>query len=285
MRYLTIQRNKSFVACLMKMKVYVEDPTSSEIKIQGVGCKKIGELKNGEQQTFMISDENLRIFVIADKLSKNYCSDFYEVPAGTENIFISGSCKYNPLSGNAFRFDGVPTEEMKYRRKKGLKKGIIISIAAFVIGIIIGLGAVILPLFMTPEEKEFTKGELSITLNEDFAESSYAGFQAVYDSNNVAVFALQEKFADYENIEDMTLEEYTKASIEANNLNAEVKQKDGLTYFEYDANGNSSLLYHYMTFAYKSDDGFWLVQFAALKEDFTEQEENIFMYAKSVKFN
>lgn len=285
MRYLTIQRNKSFVACLMKMKVYVEDPVSSEIKIQGVGCRKIGELKNGEQQTFMISDEKLRIFVIADKLSKNYCSDFYEVPAGTENIFISGKCKYNPLSGNAFRFDGVPTEEMKYRRKKGLKKGIIVAIAAFVIGIIIGLGAVILPLFMTPEEKEFTKGELSITLNEDFVEESYSGFQAVYDSSNLAVFALQEKFADYENIEDMTLEEYTKASIEANNLNAEVKQKDGLTYFEYDANGNSSLLYHYMTFAYKSDDGFWLVQFATLKENTAEQEENIFRYAKSVKFN
>ncbi len=285
MRYLTIQRNKSFVACLMKMKVYVEDPTSSEIKIQGVGCKKIGELKNGEQQTFMISDEKLRIFVIADKLSKNYCSDFYEVPAGTENIFISGKCKYNPLSGNAFRFDGVPTEEMKYRRKKGLKKGIIVAIAAFVIGIIIGLGAVILPLFMLPEEKEFTKGELSITLNEDFSESSYAGFQAVYDSSNVAVFALQEKFADYENIEDMTLEEYTEASIEANGLNTEVKQKDGLTYFEYDANGNSSLLYHYMTFAYKSDDGFWLVQFATLKEDAAEQEESILRYAKSVKFN
>ena len=50
MRTLTIKRAKSFVACLAKMKVYVEDPTSREIVINNVPCRKLGDLKNGEEK-------------------------------------------------------------------------------------------------------------------------------------------------------------------------------------------------------------------------------------------
>lgn len=284
MRYLTIQRNKSFIACLMRAKVYIEDPNSSEIKIQGVPCRKIGELKNGEQQTFMIGDEKLRIYVIADKLSKNYCCDFYEVPEGTDNIFITGSCKYNPLNGNAFRFDGVPTEEMKYRRKKANKKGIWIFIVSLIIGVAIGLAAVILPLFATPEEKVFTKNGMSITLNEDFNEETLSGFDAVYSSDEVAVFVKNEKFYGDKAFDGMTVDEYCDAVIEANGKNAETKYKDGLTYYEYDGVSDDGYNFRYLAFTYKTDDGFYLIQFAVHEEMYSVYEEDIFTYAKSVTF-
>ena len=284
MRYLTIQRNKSFVAFLMKLKVYVEDPNAGEIKIQGVPCRKIGELKNGEQQSFMIGDEKLRIFVIGDKLSKNYCFDFYEVPEGTDNIFISGSCKYNPLNGNAFRFDGIPTEEMKYRRKKANRRGILIFIMSVVIGIAIGLALVLLPLFATPEEKVFTKGNVSITLNEDFNEEFHNGFDAVYSSNEIAVFILHEKFDGDEAFEAMTVDEYCDAVIEANGKNAETKHKDGLTYYEYDGVSDQNYKFRYLAFTYKADEGFYLVQFGVQEEMYSLYEEDIFAYAKSVSF-
>lgn len=45
MRYLTIQRNKSFVACLMKVKVYVEDLNSSESKSTVFRAEKSVKLK------------------------------------------------------------------------------------------------------------------------------------------------------------------------------------------------------------------------------------------------
>lgn len=284
MRYLTIQRNKSFVACLMKVKVYIEDPNSSEIKIQGVPCRKIGTIKNGEQQTFMIGDEKLRIYVIADKLSKNYCCDFYEVPEGTENIFISGSCKYNPLNGNAFRFDGVPTEEMKYRRKHGMKKGIAVFAVCIVIGIIIGLAASILPLFIEPEEKVFTKNSISITLNEDFAEEIHDGFDAVYGSGNMAVFMRNEKFGGDEEFAAMTVDEYCNAVIEVNEKSTSVKHKDGLTYYEYNAVSDQAVNYRYLCFTYKTSDSFWLVQFAVEESNYSRYEEDIFTYAKSITF-
>lgn len=60
---------------MVKMKVYIEDVTVSEIVINGVSCRRIGDLGNGEQKTFQIGDESLRASVIADKLSSKMGCD------------------------------------------------------------------------------------------------------------------------------------------------------------------------------------------------------------------
>ena len=76
MRNLTIKRQKSFVACLGKMKVYIEDPMANDLVIKGVYCRKLGDLKNGEEKTFQIGDNAAKVFVIADALSKDFCNEF-----------------------------------------------------------------------------------------------------------------------------------------------------------------------------------------------------------------
>ena len=68
MRMLTIKRTKSFIACLAKMKVYIEDSSSTEIVINDVPCRKLGVLKNGEEKQFEIDEKEAKVFVIADKL-------------------------------------------------------------------------------------------------------------------------------------------------------------------------------------------------------------------------
>ncbi len=138
MRNLTIKRTKSFVACLAKMRIYIEDPTSSEILINNTPCRKIGDLKNGEEKTFQIDEGEAKVFVIADKLSKNYCNDYYQLPAGQEDISLSGKNKFNPANGNAFRFDNNETEEIIANRKRGTRKGIIILIIAVIVGAVVG---------------------------------------------------------------------------------------------------------------------------------------------------
>jgi len=75
MRRLTIKREKSFVASLAKLKIYIEDPASDEIRINGTPCRKIGDLKNGEEKTFEINEQKAKVFVIADNLSKEYCNE------------------------------------------------------------------------------------------------------------------------------------------------------------------------------------------------------------------
>ena len=51
MRNLTIKRAKSVVACLAKVKVYIEDSFADDLEINGVRCRKLGDLKNGEEKT------------------------------------------------------------------------------------------------------------------------------------------------------------------------------------------------------------------------------------------
>lgn len=45
MRNLTVKREKSFVACLITMKVFAEDKEHGETVIDGTPCRRIGELK------------------------------------------------------------------------------------------------------------------------------------------------------------------------------------------------------------------------------------------------
>ena len=101
MRNLTIIREKSFVGCLAKMKIYIEDRASGEIHVNGTPCRKIGDLKNGEEKTFQVTEEEAKVFVIADQLSKDYCNEYYQLPAGQEDLFLVGKNKFNPAAGYA----------------------------------------------------------------------------------------------------------------------------------------------------------------------------------------
>ena len=80
MRKLTVKRTKTGVACLMKVHLYIEDPSSDEITINDIPCRELGSLKNGEEQTFEIEDTEAKVFAITDKLSKNICNEYYQLP-------------------------------------------------------------------------------------------------------------------------------------------------------------------------------------------------------------
>ena len=66
MRNLTIMRAKSVVACAATMKVYIEDPMCDDLTINGLPCRFLGKLKNGEVKTFQIDESAAKVFVIAD---------------------------------------------------------------------------------------------------------------------------------------------------------------------------------------------------------------------------
>ena len=106
MRQLTIKRKKRFVACLGTMQVYCStDYFTSEITIQEIPCKKLGDLKNGATATFSIGEGETRIYVVADCISRDWCNDFYDLPVGHEDVYLSGKNILNPARGNPFRFD------------------------------------------------------------------------------------------------------------------------------------------------------------------------------------
>ena len=120
----------------------MEDASAPEFEINGVPCRKLGDIKNGEEKTFEIGNNAMKVFVIADKLSKGYCNEFVNIPEGEEDVSLSGRPRFNLLNGNAFRFDGVTDEEVLQNRKEGTKKGAPIIIFSVIIGFIVGFALV-----------------------------------------------------------------------------------------------------------------------------------------------
>lgn len=288
MRNLTIKRNKKFVASFATDKVYIEDSVSNDLVINGVQCRKLGDLKNGEEKTFLIEESEAKVFVIVDKFSKDYCNEVYTVPAGEEDVVLTGQHHFNLSNSNAFRFDGVSDRETEAVHKKGAIKGRIVMIAAVLIGAVFGwvvTSGVTSAIKTAPQT--FSSDGLEITLNKQFVEADYDMYTVSFDSPTVAVFVIKEEAELFDGImTDYTLDEYARLVLAANGKTTEdVKYKDGLVYFEYDfLNTEINSEYHFYSFLYKSEDAFWLVQFATLKENIDAQEANIFKYAKSVEF-
>ncbi len=138
MRKLIIKRHKTFVACIGKIKIYMEDNQNGNLDIRNIKCIKLGELKNGEEKEFEIPNEEIKIFAIWDKMSRNLYNDMYIVPKSEFDFHLYGKAYYNPTNGNPFRFDNNNNIEAIENRKKGNIVRIIFFIIAIIVGFIIG---------------------------------------------------------------------------------------------------------------------------------------------------
>ena len=192
---------------------------------------------------------------------------------------------FNPASGNAFRFDNNSNADAIANRKKGTKTGVIILIAAAIVGFVIGLAVGFLSVFDS-EPMTFSKDGMSITVTDDFVvDDSIEYYTLALGSDDVAIFALKEKFDLFDDPDSYTLEEYGELVIDANGFDTTLKNKDGLLGFEHEfTNTAINETFRYFSYVYESDDSFWLIQFAVSVEDVEEYEESITEWAKSVTF-
>ena len=288
MRNLTILRHKTAVASLVKMRIYIEDPESGDLKINGVSCRKLGELKNGEEKVFSIPSTPVKVYAIADKASKDFCNDFYSIPAGSEDVYISGKNHYKPFSGNPFLFDNNTDPDALANRKTTKGKNRIVMIAAVILGVLIGLyNAGVFVGDDTPKAKEFSYGGMTITLNDGFSRESYEGYTVCYESRNAVILALEEPFSTIPGAELYSLEEYGNLVIEVNGYEGmtRLQSQDGLTWYEYTwTNPSSGQTFFYFSTVFKADDAFWLVQFATTEEQAEEYRILFMQWAKSISF-
>jgi len=285
MRKLTVKRNKSFVGCLNKAKIYIEDSASKELIINNVPCKKLGDLKNNEKKTFEIGNEEAKVFVVSDKIFKNISNDCYQLYRGEEDVFLSGQNRFNISTGNAFEFDnGNLTVLPNGRKKKSMLPILIVSI---IIGAIVGFAvSYSFNSDKKVEPKDFQYDGLNITLTNEFTEVDAEGRTVCYDSKRVAVLVLKEEFSLAEGFGDLTLEEYADILKKENDMSSsKLKETDGLLCFEYDYNNAEvNKTFRYFSYLYKSDDAFWVVQFATQTEYVEELSPKINEWAKSVSF-
>lgn len=287
MRIITIHREKRTVGCAVKLKVYIED-LQGELKINGVSCRLLGTMKNGETVSFDIGYEAAKLYVIADKLSRNYCNDYYPIPEGEEDLTLNGKICFSLLSGNAFRFDGVADEAVAKNRKRGKTIGLFVLIAAVLLGFCLGF-------YGCPADddgdraKEFSAEGMTITLTEAFYETENSGFALSCESDKALMMVVKEEFTLMEGMEELSVEEYAELVFQNNPAatDAQLHTNDGdMNWFDYYyTNTEKQIEFHFMTYIYKTHDAFWLVQFATPREISEEMAPQIRAWAESVSFS
>lgn len=288
MRKLTIKRQKKFTGCLGKMKVYIEDTSGNGVLICDTPCKFLGTLKNGEEKTFEISEAAAKVFVIAGAASQKYCNDYYKLPEGGEDVYLTGKNVYSPMSGNPFRFDGVTDEEVLRNRKKSSGRGAVITAVCVVIGFIIGLFAsgAFSEKYVTPET--FECKDFSITLTEDFVNDTDLAeemeYYAVFDSRDIAVLVLRDEFEYLEGTGVESALDYCELLCELSEIpDAEVKEERGVLHFDY-TDTQDGVTDYYFTAVLESSDSYWVFQFFVEEELYPEFEDRFFEWAGSVVF-
>ena len=140
--------------------------------------------------------------------------------------------------------------------------------------------------------KIFSKDGLSITLTDAFVDltGTIPNFTSVYQNNEgMVIFALKENFGTMSQLginENSTVKDYGELVIKNNGLASQgvtFSQDDDFSGFTYVKNLNG-VNYAYTALTFKSNDAFWLVQFAI-----DASKVNIFgsefeKYAKSIVF-
>lgn len=282
MRELTIQRAMSRAAARIPAKVYIEDNSAPELTINEIPCRLLGEVKNGEVQTFSISEEPASLFVFADDHSGELACEAYPIEAGEENLTLRGkTCLREEDGTTSFCFGEFEDEEVK----KPLNLKSIASLALFVaIGALLGwlIGNLVFDGFPAPA-KTFTQDGYSIKLNEDFVDTGVEAYHASYESEDVVVFSSMQPYEELGGKEAYSLQEYAQMMVDDNQLtNSTVAEKRGVTYFEYEYS-SGIFSYHYTVAVHEGSEGYWLTYFAVDSEDYKDYKNDIFKWARSVQ--
>ena len=282
MRKVYLTRDKSFVGFLGKLNVYVEDNINPDTTIASIPCRHVCKIKNGETVSFDIGDDAVKVVVIADQLSKNYCNDYYQVPAGVGDVEIGGKCTYNPGAGNPFRFHGVTDEDALANRKRTGRKGIITTIIAVIVGLVIGFALNMDTLFEKP--KTFSSDSFEITLTTNF-DDLYKDGHYNFSSKNATVVATVFRYADHAGVTSMSEEEFFDYLKENGNFGAstQMKTEGGLHIVEEKAESKSGNIISCFTVFFKADDAFYMFDFGCENEKYQEFRPQFVEWAKSIK--
>ena len=292
MRTLTVRREKRFAGSHGEFRLFIEDDAGAET-VCGTGCTYLGNLKNGEENTFSVPEGERRIFVAGNTTPKNQCSDLFRLsPEG--DVSLTGRCKIVPCGGIRFYFDDVHDKETLDNRKSAVLHGFLLRMIAVLIGVTLGFilvltdKAVGLGLFDNPSPQDFSWNGITLTLTDEFCESSLAGFDRVYLSPRCAVLINRDDFSAITVPDILTAGEYL-SYLRENNVDMDpseiISRDDGSVYFEYVNSGNGSdTEYRYFVFAFRTEYAYWRVQFVIENKPFDIGVGTVKKFARSILF-
>ncbi len=139
----------------------------------------------------------------------------------------------------------------------------------------------------TPQPQDFTYEEMTITLDDNFWQMPEGSFDVSFISMDTDVFCLRESFAENSGLQALSIQQYGQLLAKTNDnlANTGLKSQNGLHYFEYTVfNEEMEEDYHYVICLYKSSQAFWAIQFATPDYLAEDMRQDVFTWAKSVRF-
>ena len=130
-----------------------------------------------------------------------------------------------------------------------------------------------------PEEKEFEKGDFSITLTDEFEKlrmSNYEGYLVGYETQDKSVRVLVRELGPGGNAENVI-----KLAASTHGGENAIKKGKGYQYFTYIENPDDQELYYYVAF-YDGKSAAYEVTFITPMENINDLSEDIEKWAKSV---
>ena len=136
---------------------------------------------------------------------------------------------------------------------------------------------------LEPEDKVFTAEELSITLNDGFAEQDLITQTAYYVSKDAIVTALKEPTAGIAGA-PKNVKEYAELVCTVNSLTeSAITEKADYASFTYEKEVNGKDFFYYAR-CYQNGSDFWLVQFACETKNKDAFTETFGKWADSINF-
>ena len=290
MRQLTLKRNKSFVGCLQPLKVYIADE-DGDAEINETKCRMLGTVKNGEEKTFEITEEETRVFVIADQATKNACCASAPIPAGTDPVFFSGAPKFSPGTYNSFRFDGIEPDDFALMwqdtgRKKTRRSRIILCVVL--------LAAVTLTAVLARMErpKTFKWNDISVTLTNKYGKTNTNRSDLVqYRSKDSLVNIQKIPFSivsqDLSHTDLLDFIKYQASLKDPTSLEGwRYKEKDGEPFALYSneiTENGRTFTYYFEVFIFDAKDCFYLVEIGTEDKTKADSDEFFFKTVNTVK--
>lgn len=144
-------------------------------------------------------------------------------------------------------------------------------------------------LFLTgcDKTKTYTSHGMSIEMTKGFYEKSLASATVYYESPTAIVTGLKETFTTLSQVgldKNSSLEDYLKLVLKNNNKEEALKEDGNLVYFTYEAN-ISDKDFFYTTVGYKTNDSFWLFNFACEAKNKDVYASKFLEWAKTIKFD
>ena len=168
--------------------------------------------------------------------------------------------------------------------KSTFKKGMVVMLIALLCGAVIGFGITSMVLGVgNGRAKDFTVGDITITLTEGFTKQSYPGCYVAFGSDRVEVYVTRDDLSAATKY--FTEEQYASYIITHNGFaDCQPQVDDGLVYFVAKQTLKGETILHY-TYVYKTSEDFWLVEFALRESAANSRRDDISEWAHSVKFD